>query len=184
MVEIYKDIRGFEGRYQVSNLGNVKSLERKIWSHLNGGTDVVFKEKILKPSINPGGYKIIGLSKNNKSKSFSIHRLVAVAFLNFIPDGYMLHVDHIDGDTLNNRCDNLQELTASHHRYKTMADKPKKIKPKKKYTSKYKGVSWYERSKKWKAEIYIKEKGIKKHIGYFKTEIDAYIETLLVKNKL
>jgi len=182
MIEIYKDIKGFEGRYQVSNLGNVKSLERKIWSHLNGGCYCTFKEIILKPSINNKGYETLKLSKNNNYKCFTTHRLVAMSFLNFIPDGYMLHIDHIDGDILNNRCDNLQVLTASHHRYKTMADKPKKIKPKAVFSSKYKGVSWYERSKKWLARLDIN--GKRYHIGYFETEIEAYIETLLAKNNL
>ena len=85
MKEIWKDIKGYKGLYQISNLGNVKSLKRNI--KLSNQYGAKFKkrvdEKILKQSINKYGYCSVILSKNNKNKWFSIHRLVA---LNFIPN--------------------------------------------------------------------------------------------------
>ena len=71
MEEIWKDIKGYEGIYQVSNLGRVKSL------HHN-------KEKILKNRLGANGYYSVALNKNGKIKYLGVHRLVAIAFV----DGY------------------------------------------------------------------------------------------------
>lgn len=104
MVEIWKDIKGYEGLYQVSNLGRVKSLERK--SDLDGR---LIKSKILKTGLNNPGYKFLVLRKNGVSKNKMIHRLVAEIF---IPnqDNYYC-VNHIDGNKQNNRVDNLEWCT-------------------------------------------------------------------------
>lgn len=81
MEEIWKDIEGYEGLYQVSNLGRVKSLER-ISIDLDGRTHPI-KEKIMKQSIGGGGgfYWKISLSKNNVKTTFLVHILVAKAFI-------------------------------------------------------------------------------------------------------
>ena len=76
MQEIWKDVPNFEGIYQVSNLGNVKSLPRCI---IHRGNVSHIKEKIMKPFINRGGYKCIKLSKNQKYYPLKVHRLVALA---------------------------------------------------------------------------------------------------------
>lgn len=75
LLEEWKDISGYEGRYQVSDLGNVRSVSRKV----NCGTDSqrTVKGKILKQHVDDRGYKGITLIKNHKRKKFSVHRLVA-----------------------------------------------------------------------------------------------------------
>ena len=79
MVEIWKDIKGYEGLYQVSNLGRVKSLERIITK--KNGVTLPIKEKILQYGIDRKGYYFVGLYKNSKGKNKSIARLVAEAFI-------------------------------------------------------------------------------------------------------
>ena len=101
--EVWKDIKGYEGLYQVSNLGNVKSLERV---SNNGKGKYVQKERILKAGIRKGGYKAVVLHKDSKGKNFFIHRLVATAFLDnpFNKE----YVDHINTNTGDNRVENLR----------------------------------------------------------------------------
>lgn len=107
MEEIWKDIKGYEGLYQISNFGRVKSLKRKT---LNSKC---LYDKILNNRINHNGYFMIFLSKNKKIKGFRINRLVAEAFLpnpNNKPQ-----VNHKDGNKTNNRIDNLEWCTAKHN---------------------------------------------------------------------
>ena len=99
MNEIWKDIDGYEGLYQVSNLGNVKSLN---YRHTG-------KERILKPGNNGLGYLQVNLCKNRKTRHFTIHRLVAKAFLEN-PDNKS-DVNHKDEDKTNNCVDNLEWMT-------------------------------------------------------------------------
>lgn len=102
MQEIWKDIKGYKGLYQVSNLGRVKSLSRKIW---NGFVNYQSKELLLKPSANHKGYLQVILYKSGVQSNKRIHRLVAEAFL-FNPNDYP-QVNHEDGDKQNNCVDNL-----------------------------------------------------------------------------
>lgn len=78
MKEEWRDIKGYEGLYQVSNLGRVKSLPRKVCFGV--GYRIV-DEKILKQYIQNNGYVWVGLHKNNKQKRMLVHRLVAIAFI-------------------------------------------------------------------------------------------------------
>lgn len=94
--EIWKDIVGFEGLYQVSNLGNVKSLKGK-------------EPKILKGHKDTKGYLQVELRKDNKRNISCIHRLVAKEFLEK-PKGKD-QINHIDGNKLNNNVDNLEWCT-------------------------------------------------------------------------
>lgn len=106
MKEIWKDIAGYIGVYQISNFGRVKSLERKIW---NGKGYYTKEEMILIPSSDGQGYLVVGLSKNNKKLSKTVHRLVATTH---IPNPYnKKQVNHIDGNKENNRYDNLEWCT-------------------------------------------------------------------------
>jgi hypothetical protein len=123
-MEIWKDITGYESLYQVSNLGNVKSLPRKMW---NGAGYFISKEKILKPNLTTSGYYSVQFMKDNIKKPFTIHRLVATAFLNKI-SGF--EVNHKDRNKINNNLDNLEFISHSDnikHTYITGRKKPKKF---------------------------------------------------------
>ena len=124
--EVWKDIEGYEGLYQVSTCGNIKSLARIVHSEKRG--DYKIKEKILKQSDTTTGYKKVELCKDNeKRKSFKVHRLVAQAFIpnpNNKPE-----VNHIDGNKINNNIDNLEWVTSSEnsiHAYETGLNPNKK----------------------------------------------------------
>lgn len=115
MSEVWKDIEGYEGIYQVSNLGRVRSLDRLVPAAcaLSKGKQVVNylrKGVILKPHIaGKSGYQYVGLSIGDKPKYYSVHRLVAKAFIPN-PDN-LPEVNHIDEDHLNNQADNLEWVT-------------------------------------------------------------------------
>ena len=112
--EIWKDIKDYEGFYQVSNLGNVRSVPR------NG---TVKYYKILKPN-NVKGYYQVTLQKKGKKKIYKVHRLVAKTF---IKNTYnKREVNHIDGNKLNNAVTNLEWVTAkenSNHRVNVLNKK-------------------------------------------------------------
>lgn len=116
--EVFVDIPKCEGYYQVSNHGNVRSLDRVI-KEKTGKTQTL-KGRILKPRINRGGYYYVGLRKNGSKATFAIHQLVAQAF---IPNPKNKRtVNHIDGNKLNNNVTNLEWATYSEnleHAYKT-----------------------------------------------------------------
>jgi hypothetical protein len=108
MEEIWKEIKGYEGLYQVSNLGRVKSLS-KVKELYNGGLYNT-KDKILTPRIS-NGYISVSLHKHNKGITKLIHRLVAEAFIPN-PEGKP-QVNHIDGNKTNNILSNLEWNTRS-----------------------------------------------------------------------
>jgi len=104
MNEIFKDIKGYEGLYQVSNKGNVKSLPK---GDGNGN-----RERLLKPEIDTRKntqYCRVTLSKQGKVKRFLVHRLVAEAFLS--NDDNKPYINHIDNNGLNNNITNLEWCT-------------------------------------------------------------------------
>ena len=105
--EEWKAIQGYEGIYEVSNFGNVRSLPR--YKRGNFDSKVFIEGKTIKQVKNNRGYYIVQLSKNNKVKNFSVHRLVAEAFIpnpNNFPQ-----VNHKDEDKSNNRVSNLEWMT-------------------------------------------------------------------------
>lgn len=102
--EIWKPVFNYEGLYEVSNYGRVKSLPRNNKKH----------ESILKPYINRrNGYVYYGLYRNNIYKSHRAHKLVMEAFTEYKSLGYVLYqeIDHIDGDKTNNALSNLEVVT-------------------------------------------------------------------------
>ena len=107
MIEIWKDIKGYENLYQISNMGRVKSLERII-IRCDNKTQTI-KEKILKTRIGNNGYYTIILSKKGEIKKIDIHRLIAIAFIPN-PDNKPC-IDHINGDRTDNRIENLRWVT-------------------------------------------------------------------------
>ena len=108
--EIWKDIKGFEGKYQVSSEGRVKSLSRKIID--KAGHPHTIKECFMKTTPDKDGYKIIGLRDGSgNQKKFRLHRLVCEAF-HPNPDNKP-QVNHIDEDKTNNRACNLEWSTCT-----------------------------------------------------------------------
>ena len=109
-MEIWKEVIGFEGYYQVSNLGNVKSLERysSVRNHPQFNR-VYLKEKILKGRPNQKNYLKVVLYKDTVKKSMFVHRLVCMAFLN--NEDNLPSVNHIDENPKNNKLDNLEWCT-------------------------------------------------------------------------
>lgn len=108
MNETWKDIKGYEGLYQVSNLGRVKSLSRMVEHR---GRLISVSEKILKQSKNHQGYHRAILSKNGNTKTVTVHKEVARSFLNHETEGWHKVVDHIDADKSNNCLSNLQIIS-------------------------------------------------------------------------
>lgn len=157
-MEVFKDIVGYEGLYRISNTGRVKSLKYK-------------KEKVLKSGINDKGYLKLNLLKDGEQKTKKIHQLVAMAFLGHIPCGHKIVVDHINNDKIDNSLDNLQLIT---NRENSSKDR--------KSTSKYTGVSWSKKSNKWIVHIQIDGKN--RHLGLFKTELEASKRYELALKKL
>ena len=157
-MEEYRAIKGYEGLYEVSNYGNLKSLDKVIVR--GNGVKQTFKEKVLKLQVNPNGYLTARLYKKGYGKGFAIHQLVAMSFLNHIPNGFKIVVDHINSDKLNNNLSNLQLVT---NRQNSSKDKNSS-------ESNYTGV--YRSCKKWRARAYID--GKLKHLGTFENKLDAF----------
>lgn len=108
--EIWKDIKGYEGLYQVSNMGNVKSLERTV---RNSRGYRIVAERILKPQSNSKGYLYVNLYKDGKMKRCRVNRLVAQAFL---PNPHNLPViNHKDENKQNNYVENLEWCSHSYN---------------------------------------------------------------------
>ena len=116
--EIWKDIEDYEGLYQVSNFGRVKSVERWVYSGKGNSTKRLNPELIKSQAINHG-YSVVTIWKDNKIKMMKIHRLVCQAFT--LNPNNKPCVNHIDGVKTNNYVENLEWCTYSEnhkHAYK------------------------------------------------------------------
>ena len=122
MKEIWKPIEGYERLYEVSNFGNVKSLPR------NG---TIKKARLLSGNVKKSGYVHVSLTKNNKKKTFCLHRLVAKAF---IPNPQNKpQVNHKNGIKIDNTANNLEWATCSEnarHKFDVLGHKNKPVNPK------------------------------------------------------
>ena len=155
-MEIWKDIPNYEGVYQVSNLGNVKSLPRLL---RNGYTTYMSKEKLLTPKIGKTKYYFVKLCKNGE-KTIAVHRLVMMGF-----EGVSnLDVNHKDLNRLNNNLDNLEYCTRKENVYHYEQHQ--------KRSSKFIGVSYDKERCKWTAKY--KKEGKTINLGRFENELDAY----------
>ena len=143
-VEIWKDIPEYEGLYQVSNLGRVKSLK-------------VRKEKILKPFSNPKGYLRACLSRDKEQRCFFVHRIVMLAFKGDSP----LSVDHLNEIKSDNRLCNLEYVTIRENVTRATVSRGGA-------SSRHVGVKWSDNARKWIATITYKGKAI--HLGCFSEE--------------
>ena len=147
MIEVFKDVPNYEGIYQVSNFGNVKSLK---WN----------KEIILKQGIS-SRYLEVKLRKENNSKNVKVHVLVAMAFLNYKPNGKQdFVIDHKNGVRTDNRLENLQIVTQRENVQNYHKSKKGKI-----------GADWHPQTKKWRSEIHIN--GFNIYLGLFEEKKDA-----------
>ena len=149
MTEEWKDIEGYDGDYQVSNQGRVRSLK---WG----------KIRILKGGTNSYGYPNVALFKNRKPRWRRIGRLVAQAFL---PDwDAALQVDHINGVKTEDHVENLRMVTNVENNRSFKTKTPG-------CTSRFRGVAWHKKRRKWVAAISLDGKN--KHLGYFDDEAEA-----------
>lgn len=105
-IEIWKDIPEYEGLYQISNLGNIKSLKREVKHNYSGSINL--KTRILKSSLG-GKYLRVAFCKESKYKYIHVHRILALMFIEN-PDN-LPEVNHIDGNKLNNKLENLEWVT-------------------------------------------------------------------------
>lgn len=169
MKEVFKDIPGYEGFYQVSNIGRVKSLPREIIR--NNNRKQTFKGKSLS-NCSDGRYLYVTLYNVGLKRNFKVHKLVAMTFLNHKPNGFnSLVIDHIDFNILNNNVENLRLITQRENTSKTHI----------KSTSKYIGVS--KDGNLWMSSAYFNRKAY--YVGRFKTELEAYnAKELLLKELL
>lgn len=141
--EIWKPVKGYEWKYEISNLGRVKSL---------------FTGLLLKPARQSNGYYSLFLSKNGKKKSFYLHRLVYEAFHGSIPKweatakgDERLEINHKDEDPSNNCLDNLELVTCrQNNNYGTHNERSGKNREKKvyQYNSDYELVGIWDSTKK------------------------------------
>jgi len=117
-MEIWKDILGYEGLYQVSNLGNIKSIERLRID--TKGRKRIFPQKIIKPLLSDRGYCQVNLYKNSKLQTRRINRLVALSFIPNLQNKEQ--VNHINGIKTDNSVPNLEWTTSKEnviHSFKT-----------------------------------------------------------------
>jgi hypothetical protein len=160
MEEIWKDIAGYEGIYQVSNLGEVKSLSRTICS--SRGSRIV-KEKILKPGVDKDGYLFIRLCNNKNHKYFKVHFLVLNSFFVEKNESYN-QIDHINNIKNDNRLVNLRWVTSSENC--TLRNLKNNI------SKKYIGTSYHYPTKKWSARR--THNGNRIYLGLFNTQQEAF----------
>lgn len=105
--EKWKDVKGFEGKYQVSNQGRVRSIERQIINRR--GRKQMIKEVIKRPDYSPNGYERVSLYKMGKGRHYRVAKLVYEAFVGPIPEG--MEIDHCNGENTDNRLCNIRAVS-------------------------------------------------------------------------
>lgn len=162
--EVWKDIPGFEGSHQASNMGRVRSLDRTVV--YKDGRERFYKSRVLEGSVNKTtGYRQVRLSVNDKGKTYNTSQLVAMAFLGHTPDGHTKVVDHINGNRLDDRVENLRIVT---HRANSSTCFRKDSKT---LSSRFTGVSWFKRGKNWFSSIQYEGEII--YLGSYDNELEA-----------
>ena len=165
--EKWLDVVGYEGLYQVSDHGSVRSLDRKVWG---GKSFYTSKGKVLKNCIsNTDGYYRVNLSFEGFVRTRLVHQLVAEAFLGHISNRHRSVVDHKNEIKTDNRVSNLRIVT---HRFNVSRGT--------KNASGYTGV--HKSRNRYRAVIY--NKNIKIHIGMFDTAKEAYSAYINAKQSI
>lgn len=134
MQEVWKDIKGYEGHYQISNIGRVKSLARMRFG--KGGYLSPLKERILKQKTTKSGYKSVHLRCMDYQSYPTIHRIVAEAFIDN-PDNKPT-VNHIDANKENNHVDNLEWSTHSEQMIHAVDNELLEVRGSPKYSKEFK----------------------------------------------
>ncbi len=154
-MEVFKDVIGYNGLYQVSNIGNVKSFKR----YPQG--------KLLRGGIDTSGYTKVCLHKDGVQVSKKVHKLTQYAF--GLGDG---HIDHVNGVRTDNRLENLRVVTLRQNSQNLECHRNGKLV----------GAIYCKRmvhlKKPWRSIIYLDGKRF--HLGYFETELEAH-ETYMKK---
>lgn len=173
--EVWKQIPSYEGYYEVSDMGNVRSIDREVVVRRSSGSYYLRKSgRLLRSCINSNGYVAVGLCKDSIVKQFRVHQLVAMAFLGHTICGHDRIVDHIDGNRMNNKLSNLRIISQRENCFNR--DYKRKV------TSKYTGVYFDKTKKRWVAQIRVN--GVLRNLGRFREEIDAANAYLREANKL
>src|SRR5690554_2958435 len=155
MEEIWKWIPNYEGIYKASNLGRIKSVERRI--RTSQGNYRLYRERIIKQCLPNHRYLMVSLCRESKQVSRTVHSLIAETFLGYTCTNRKIVIDHIDNNPLNNRLDNLQIITNRENSIKDTKNK-----------SGFVGVFFMKNLKNpYKAQIM--EDGIRRVIGYYPT---------------
>lgn len=153
---IWRDVVGYEGLYQVSDTGQVRSLDRL----KTDGRKI--KQKILKQCQNNSGHLHVGLTKNGRSLTKKVHKLVAEAFLGPYPNGH--EVCHGPNGKTDNSIKNLSYGT---RRRNGCID----LNRDNLFSSKYPGVHWHKRDQVWESQIWWDNKS--HYLGRFTSELEA-----------
>lgn len=127
-MEIWKDVVGYEGIYEVSNIGNVRTNKDKVTYSIRHG-ERHWNQRVLKQKTDKNGYKRVSLWTNKKNKDWLVHRLVAIAFIN--NDNNYPMVNHMDAKPYNNHVENLEWCDSNHnvnHAFDNGLMKSKKVK--------------------------------------------------------
>lgn len=173
MKEMWKDIPNYEGSYQASNLGMVRSLDRTVIDSRGG--ERFYKGEVIEGSVQ-NGYRRTNIGINGVSRTLKISQIVAMTFLCHEPNGHGLVVDHINGDRSDDRAENLRIVT---HRSNLStcfrADKGS-------LSSEHVGVNWDKGTSKWVAKI--QDNGVQTYLGLYNTEIEASHSYQLALSKI
>lgn len=176
-VEKWVPVRGYEGKYEVSNKGQVRSFDRMVYKEV-AGKEVLRKGVLLAQTTHPELYKLVTLYGGERWKfTTSVHLIVYYSFNLHENIDPLFQVDHVDNNPSNNELSNLQRITCRQNSIKRSLSHPK--------TSKYTGVCWDKRDNNWKAYIRVKDpvtgKSKSKYLGRFALEEDA---SIAYQNKL
>jgi hypothetical protein len=159
----FYDIKGYEGLYQVNKLGEIKSVER-----FQKNKNKIIQEFLLRKTKDNNGYERVFLSKNGKTKTYYVHRIVADNFITKIAGKE--EINHIDRDRENNNVENLEWVSHKEniiHSARCGAYSEKR----KNNTSGYCGITFDKKDRKWKVRV--TKTGARKFIGVFDTKDEA-----------